>query len=133
MLLLGAVVKMKISELKVGQGKADIEATVKSVEEPREINKFGRTIRVANAMIEDDSGEIKLTLWNKDIDVVSKGSRVKITNGFVNEFNGEKQLTSGKFGKLEVIDGSSDMNEEKIDGEKGSKQKSLDEVDESYM
>ena len=27
------------------------------------------------------------------------------TNGYVNEFQGEKQLTAGRFGKLEVING----------------------------
>ena len=94
---------VKISELKSGQGRVDVEAEVKSIEEPRIFNKFGRDLKVANAMIFDDSGEIKLTLWNDDIGKVSAGKKIKITNGFVNEFQGEKQLTSGKFGKLEVL------------------------------
>ena len=98
---------MKIIDLKTGQGKADVEAVVKSMEPERAFNKFGRDLRVANALIEDDSGSIKLTLWNDDIDKVKEGSKIKITNGFVNEFQGEKQLTSGKFGKLEVLDGQS--------------------------
>ena len=98
------MVKMvKISELTIGQGKADVEAEVKSIEEPRVFNKFGRELKVANAIVSDDSGEIKLTLWNQDIEKVKVGSKIKITNGFVNEFQGEKQLTSGKFGKMEVI------------------------------
>lgn len=95
---------MKISDLKIGQGKADIEAEVKSIEEPRSFNKFGRELKVANAVVSDDSGEIKLTLWNDDIEKIKIGSKIKITNGYVNEFQGEKQLTSGKFGKLEVVD-----------------------------
>jgi len=94
---------MKISELKTKQGNVDIEVEVKSIEEPRSFNKFGKELRVANALVADDSGEIKLTLWNDEIDKVSVGSKVKITNGFVNEFQGEKQLTAGKFGKLEVM------------------------------
>ena len=94
---------MKISELKVGQGSVEVEATVKSIEEPRTFNKFGREVKVTNALIEDDSGEIKLTLWNQDIDKVKEGSKVKITNGYVNEFQGEKQLTAGKFGKIEIL------------------------------
>ena len=93
----------KISELTTGQGKVDVEAEVKSVEEPRSFNKFGRELKVANALIFDDSGEIKLTLWNQEIEKVQAGSKIKITNGFVNEFQGEKQLTAGKFGKLEVL------------------------------
>lgn len=93
----------KISDLKTGQGKADIEAEVKSIEPARSFNKFGRELRVANALIFDESGEIKLTLWNDDIDKISAGKKIKVTNGFVNEFQGEKQLTSGKFGKLEIL------------------------------
>lgn len=93
----------KISELNAGQSRVDVEAEVKSKEEPRSFNKFGKQIKVANALIFDESGEIKLTLWNDEIDKVDIGNKVKITNGFVNEFQGEKQLTAGKFGKLEVI------------------------------
>ena len=104
---------VKISELKSGQGRVDVEAEVKSIEEPRIFNKFGRDLKVANAMIFDDSGEIKLTLWNDDIGKVLAGKKIKITNGFVNEFQGEKQLTSGKFGKLEVIGGEESKEEEK--------------------
>lgn len=94
---------MKISELKSGQGKVDVEAEVKSIEPERSFNKYGRDLRVTNAIISDDSGSIKLTLWNQDIEKVQIGNKVKITNGFVNEFQGEKQLTTGKFGKLEVL------------------------------
>jgi replication factor A1 len=102
----------KISDLKIGQGSVDIEAEVKSVEEPRIFNKFGRELKVMNAVISDDSGEIKLTLWNEDIDKVKVGSKVKITKGFVNEFNGEKQLTAGKFGKLEILGAEKEEAEE---------------------
>jgi len=96
---------MKISELKTGQGRIDVDAEVKSIEPERTFEKFGRTIRVTNALISDESGNIKLTLWNQDIDNIAVGDKVKVTNGFVNEFQGEKQLTSGKFGKLEIIKG----------------------------
>jgi replication factor A1 len=99
---------MNISELRSGQEKVEIEAVITGMEEPREFNKFGKVIRVANATIEDDSGSIKLTLWNQDIEKAKTGTKIKITNGFVNEFKGEKQVTSGKFGKLEFL-GESDM------------------------
>lgn len=94
---------MKISDLKTGQGRVDIEVEVKSIEPERSFNKFGRELRVANAIVEDDSGNVKLTLWNDEIEKVKEGSKIKITNGFVNEFQGEKQLTAGKFGKIEVL------------------------------
>lgn len=94
---------MKISELKTGQGKVDIQATVVSVGEVRTYNKFGKDLRVAEAVVSDGSGEIKLSLWNEDIEKVQQGKTIKITNGYVSEFRGEKQLSAGKFGKLEVL------------------------------
>jgi replication factor A1 len=103
---------MKISELKAGQGKVDIELKIRSKTEPRTINKYGKVLIVANAVGEDDSGDIKITLWNDDVTKVNAGDKIKISNGYVSEFNGERQLTSGKFGKIEVVSGSE--NPEKV-------------------
>lgn len=95
---------MQINELKAGQKSVDIEVEVSSVGEVREFQKYGRRGRVATAVVKDDSGEINLTLWNEDIDKVKEGSKIKVENGYVNEFQGEPQLTAGKFGKLIVLE-----------------------------
>ncbi|MFN7991218.1 MAG: OB-fold nucleic acid binding domain-containing protein [Candidatus Micrarchaeia archaeon] len=94
---------MKISELRPGTGSVNIEAEVASIDSEREINKYGRKLRVANATIKDDSGSITLVLWNDQIDTVKAGAKVKIENGYVNEWQGAPQLTLGKFGKLSVL------------------------------
>jgi replication factor A1 len=93
---------MKISELTSGQGNVNVEGTIQEIGETRSFNKFGRELRVANAILTDDSGSIKLTLWNDDVTRFKEGDKVKILNGYVNEFQGENQLTSGKFGKIEL-------------------------------
>jgi len=94
---------MKISELEANQGKIEIEAEVSEMGEVREFEKFGRQGRVCNATVKDDSGEIKLTLWDDQIDQVKEGDKVKISNGYVKEWQGEKQLSVGKYGTMEVI------------------------------
>lgn len=94
---------MKVNELQPKQGSVDIELEITAVDEPREFQKFGMTGRVANATGKDDTGEIKVTLWNEQIDQVKAGDKIKITKGYVNEWQGEKQLTTGKFGQLEVL------------------------------
>jgi len=93
-----------ISELKPGQGKVNIEAEIVSIEPVREYEKFGRKFKVAGAIVKDDSGEIKMSFWNDEIGKVAKGKKIKIINGYVSEFKGEKQLSAGKFGQLEVLD-----------------------------
>ncbi len=94
---------MKISELKPGTGNVNLEVEVASVDAPREINKYGRKLRVANATIKDDSGSIVLTLWNDQIDNVKAGDKIKIEQGYVGEWQNNPQLTLGKFGKLTVL------------------------------
>ena len=94
---------MNIKDLIANQGKVMLEAEVRSLEEPRTFNKFGKEGRVCNAVVADSSGEVTLTLWNDDVDKVKVGDKIKIENGWCSEFKGQKQLSTGKFGKLEVV------------------------------
>jgi replication factor A1 len=95
---------MKISELKAGTGNVEVTGEITNIEAPREINKMGRVLRVANATLKDASGTITLVLWNDDIDKVQTGNQVKITNGYVNTWQDKTQLTLGKFGKMDVLE-----------------------------
>ncbi|PIN86581.1 hypothetical protein COV19_03615 [Candidatus Woesearchaeota archaeon CG10_big_fil_rev_8_21_14_0_10_44_13] len=99
---------MAINDLKAKQGNADVTGIIIEVSTPREFNKFGKSGRVANAVLKDETGQIKLSLWNEQIDQVKAGDKVHIINGYVNEWQGELQLTTGKFGSLEVLGKSSD-------------------------
>lgn len=83
----------------------NIEGKIERKGETRTVNKkAGGTIDVCDAyLVDDQGGEIKLTLWADDIQKVNDGDRVKITNGYTNSFKGEVSLTKGKFGQLEVI------------------------------
>ncbi len=95
---------MKIAELKQGSAKVNITAKVVEKEAPREVNtRDGRRTKVANAVLEDESGTIALTLWGDEIDKVNQDDMVKIENGFVKEWNGSLQLSVGKFGKMQVV------------------------------
>lgn len=94
---------MQIKDLKPKQGNVDVIVDVVDVGAPREFQKFGKAGRVSTAIAKDDTGDIKLTLWNEDIDKVKAGDKIHLTNGYVNEWQGEMQLTTGRMGKLEVI------------------------------
>ncbi len=96
---------MEIKDLEAKQGKVEIVIEITEKGDIREFNKFGSAGKVCNAKAKDASGEIKLTLWNEQIDQVKVGDKIKVSNGYVNEYQGEKQLTTGKFGTLEVVSG----------------------------
>ena len=99
---------MQIKDLKPKQGNVDIVVDVVDVGEPREFQKFGKPGKVSTAIAKDETGDIKLTLWNDDIEKVKSGDKVHLTNGYVNEWQGEMQLTTGRLGKLEIV-GKSDV------------------------
>lgn len=109
---------MKISELQTKQGNVDLKVQVIEKENPREFEKFGKKGRVCNTKVKDESGEIKLTLWNEDIDRINVSDTLHIRNGFINEWQGEKQLTTGKFGSIEKIDPFKDIDKELSEIEK---------------
>ena len=96
-------------EAKNMRGGIDIEGTIERKGETRTVNmKSGGTIDVCDAyLIDSTGGEIKLTLWAEDIQTVSNGDRIKITNGYTNFFKGEVSLTKGKFGTMEKVSNDS--------------------------
>lgn len=94
---------MNISELKARMGNVEIEIEVVSVSEPREFNKYGRVGKVCTARVKDDTGETDLSLWNDQCDQIKAGDKIKISNGYVSEWQDKLQLTAGKFGTLTVI------------------------------
>jgi replication factor A1 len=95
---------MEIKDIQANQGNIDIVATVIQKEDERTFEKFGKQGRVCNAILQDETGQVKLTLWNEDVDKVKQGDKIHVQNGWCSEFKGEKQLSSGKFGKIEVVE-----------------------------
>ncbi len=95
---------MKIKDLRNGMKRITIEAKVMEKSDTREVtSRFkDETYKVAYAVIADDTGTIKLTLWNEQIDQVNIDGVVKVENGYVTSFKGEIQLNIGKYGKLTV-------------------------------
>jgi len=96
---------VSISEVSKMRRQIDVEGTIESISEPRTVNlKFGGTAQVADAVITDESGQVKLTLWGDDIAKVKAGSKVQIKNGYTKEFRGETSLNVGKYGTLTILE-----------------------------
>ncbi|MHA2313688.1 MAG: hypothetical protein ACXACF_00125 [Candidatus Hermodarchaeia archaeon] len=93
-----------VKNLKAGMKRVHVRAKVIELPETREVlTRFGSYARLSNATIEDNTGRIKLALWNKQIDQVSKGDQIAIDNAKVVWFRGEPQLRIGRQGALKVI------------------------------
>ena len=95
-----------IGQLNRPQNKLEpVEGIIDSVSEPRTVNlKTGGQAQVADAILKDDTGQIKLSLWDAQIKMVKQGSKVRIENGYITTFRGENALNVGKYGKLTVLE-----------------------------
>jgi len=95
---------MKIAELKPGMRRVDVAGKITNMDGPRDVQtKFGPG-QVATATLEDDSGTVKVTLWNENITKVALNDSVQIENGYVDSFRGELQLNVGRYGKLTKVE-----------------------------
>ena len=93
---------MQVKDLKPNSAIDSLEVEVVSVDGPREFTSFRGSGKVANAKVKDATGEVRLTLWNDEINLIAQGAKIRIENGWTKEYKGELQIGAGKFGKIVV-------------------------------
>lgn len=84
--------------------RVDVEAKILEKTPTREVMSRYKDVvhRVATAIVSDDTGKIKLTLWNEQIGQVNVNDNIKVENGYITTFRGEMQLNVGRYGTLTV-------------------------------
>lgn len=94
-----------IDDLRTGMKQVNLKAKVLEISKPTLVfTRFGNYARVANALISDETGAIKLCLWNEQIASISIGDTVQIENANISMYRGERQLRIGKHGMLTIVD-----------------------------
>ena len=94
----------QIEDLQVGKNHVNLKAEVLEVSQPHYVNtRYGNRVRLAKALLKDQTGEINLCLWKEQVDAVSRGDKVEIENASVTKFRDKKQLTLGNNGTIRTI------------------------------
>jgi ssDNA-binding replication factor A large subunit len=94
--------KKKIAELKAGDN-AIVEGDVLEVFEVKEmVKKDGQRIILQEVLIDDKSAGITLKLWDKQVNTLKEKDRVRVV-GYVSSFRDVLGISTGKFGKIEVL------------------------------
>jgi len=94
----------RIGDLRCGMKRISLKARVLDIPKAALVfTRFGEYARVCNALIADETGAIRLCLWNEKINRVSVDSVVQIENANVGRFRGENQLRLGRNARLNVI------------------------------
>ena len=94
---------LSINDLRYQMRPVNVKARV--VEKPgkRQVRtRWGAPAFVSNVLITDETGSIRLSLWNHQIDTVNVGDEVDIRGGHVAQFAGNPQLRLGKKGSLSI-------------------------------
>lgn len=94
----------QVNDLRAGMKRVNLKAEVLEIPKPAQVHtQFGNTVMVVNALVGDETGKIKLCLWEGQIGSVSAGRQIEIKNAQVCVFRGERQLRLGKNGVLMMI------------------------------
>lgn len=97
------MVEVKIGQIRAGMRNMRITGTLKEVSEPREIGTRFGPANLAMAMLEDDTGSVRLNLWRDQIEVAKAGDIIVLENAFAREFGGVVEVNIGADGKIAVL------------------------------
>ncbi len=95
--------KLQIKNILSGMRNVDVVGKVLQKYELREFNKENTSGKVANILIGDETGVVRVVLWHKQAELVNQlneGDVVKIRGGYVRENNGRKEVHLSEVSKL---------------------------------
>jgi ssDNA-binding replication factor A large subunit len=90
---------MKVSDLRDRTPVDEIVLKITNVNEPRDT----RVGQVQDAVVEDETGTATLTLWTDDVGRYGVGDTIRISNGWCKVYQGQVQVSAGKYGTIEKI------------------------------
>ena len=95
---------LPIRDLRTGMSQINLKAKVLEIPASKLVfTRFGNYASVANALIADETGTIRLCLWNEQIGSISIGDTIQLENARASTYRGERQLNIGKKGTLNNI------------------------------
>lgn len=93
-----------VQDMRHGMKRVNLEAKVLEVSTSSLVQtRYGNNARVTVAWVADETGKIKLSLWNAQADFFNVGDTVQIKNASVSTFRGERQLRLGKKGTVTIL------------------------------
>ena len=98
-----AMTHPKIKDLTAGMRRINLTARVLEIPKSKMIyTRYGTTAAVSNVLITDETGSVRMSLWNNQIELVHKDDVINITNGKVGWYRGEPQIRIGRRGSVSV-------------------------------
>jgi replication factor A1 len=114
--------EVKIEELKPRMKHVDLTFKVIEIGEAREVTsrRSMETHRIADATVGDETGVVKLPLWNETIEKIDVGKTYTLDNGYTGVFRGNLQLKIGRHSELKEAE--NEIQEVNLDVDMSAKQ-----------
>ncbi len=95
----------KIADVSDNNQRYIIEGTVESISESREVfsKKDSKSHQIAEAIVTDGSGSMKLALWDDMIRQIKENEQIRIETAYVSTFKDEMQLTVSRDGRIAIL------------------------------
>jgi len=97
----------KIADLKIGLFNINVAGRVSHISDVRTFTRSdGTDGRVASVLLEDETGTVRFSLWDDDVDLINDlntGTLMAVENGYTRESLGDIGLNCSRNGKI-VID-----------------------------
>lgn len=96
---------MKISELQASSNFDLLHARILSKQGPTRVGSRARGMKFLwNLLLADETGTTVMSLWGVHTgDNYKTGEVIRIINGWCKEYNGQKQVSLGREGKIDKI------------------------------
>ena len=93
----------KIMDLKEGENDVNVRVRVIETREPKVIQTRKGPRTISEAIVGDETGRAKLTLWGKHAGTLKEGQAVEISGVWTTQYRGEVQLNVGYRGEIRDI------------------------------
>lgn len=97
--------QIQIDKLEEGMKGIEVKGTVDAIFPVKEFDKSGKKGKLKSFILNDTTGEVRVTLWNDQVDKydLTKGSEVVLSNILVSKYNEKKQVTLGFNGTMQIL------------------------------
>ncbi|BAB65497.1 MULTISPECIES: OB-fold nucleic acid binding domain-containing protein [Sulfolobaceae] len=97
----------KINNLKPGMENVNVTVRVLEATEAKVIQTKNGARTISEAIVGDDTGRVKLTLWGKLAGSIKEGMVVKIDNAWTTAYKGKVQLNAGSKSQISEVNDES--------------------------
>ncbi|MGQ4892119.1 MAG: single-stranded DNA-binding protein [Candidatus Njordarchaeia archaeon] len=117
--------QVKIEELKPNRRRLNLKVKVLEIGEKKDIvsRNTGEMHRIVETLVGDETGTVKLTLWDDKVNSLEVGKTYELKNANTTIYQGGIRLNVGKYS--EILEAEEDIPEEEINKENNVSDKEI--------